>query len=181
MGQAAIGPVGRAAIDPAAISPAGRAAAPDERRLPLGALSLAGRDVLVVGARLGRLSAVQASLTGSLLHRGDVLRLAAAGRIVLPLAGPPAPAAACLADSGLLTSDDEPMSGVSACSGMACSRSVADVRALAKPLRGHPRTHWAGCARGCGAPPDADLVVAAGPDRFLIDGQPADVAIAGAS
>jgi precorrin-3B synthase len=161
----------------------GSAAGPEDGRLPLGAISFAGRNVLIAGARLGRLSAAQVSLTGSLLHRGDVLRLAAAGRIVLPLAAAtwPAAAAACLADSGLLTSDDDSMSGVSACSGMACTRSVADVRALARPLAGHPRTHWAGCARGCGAPSDAELVVAGGPDRFLIGGQPAGVAIAGAS
>jgi sulfite reductase beta subunit-like hemoprotein len=113
-----------------------------------------------------------------------VLRLAAAGRIVLPLAGTSAAAAARLADCGLLTSDDDSMSGVSACSGMACSRSVADVRALARPLAAHPRTHWAGCSRACGAPSDADLVLATGPHRFLIGGQPADIAeisIAGAS
>jgi precorrin-3B synthase len=147
----------------------------DDGRLPLGAVSSTGRPVLVASARLGRLSSGQMSLTGSLLDRGDVLRLAAAGRIVLPVAGAPAAAAARLADCGLMTSDDDAMSGVSACSGMACSRSVADVRALARPLAGHPRTHWVGCARACGAPSDADLVVATGPDRFLIGGQPADI------
>jgi precorrin-3B synthase len=159
----------------------GSGAAPDEGRLPLGPLSQAGRYVFIAGARLGRLSAAQMSLTGSLLHRGDVLRLAAAGRIVLPLAVSPAAAASDLAGSGLLTSEDDSMSGVSACSGMACSRSLADVRALARPLAGYPRTHWVGCGRGCGSPSDADLVVAAGPDRFLIGGEPADLARAGAS
>lgn len=155
----------------------------EDGRLPLGPISLRGRHVLIAGARLGRLSAAQASLTGSLLHRGDVLRLTAAGRIVLPLADAPGPdaAAALLADSGLLTGDDDAMSGVSACSGMACTRSMADVRTLARPLAGHPRTHWAGCARGCGAPSDAELVVAAGPDELLLDGEPVGVAIAGVS
>jgi precorrin-3B synthase len=159
----------------------GLAAPPDAGRLSLGVLSLAGRDVLIAGARLGRLTAAQMTVTGSLLHRADVLRLTAAGRIVIPLAVAPATALAQLTGSGLLASAEDMMSGVTACSGMACSRSVADVRALARPLPGHPVTHWAGCERGCGAPADADLIVATGPDRFLIAGQPADIVIAGVS
>lgn len=159
----------------------GPVAPSDEGRLPLGAIRLVGRDVLIVGARLGRLSATQVTLTGSLLHRTDVLRLAAAGRMVIPLALPPAAATARLADSGLLTSDEDTMSGVTACSGMACSRSAADVRALAAPLPGRPRTHWAGCARSCGAPSDADVIVATGPDSFEIGGRPVDIAMARAS
>jgi precorrin-3B synthase len=170
------------AIDGTAIDDAGGPAVPpDDDRLPLGAVSPGGRDVLVAAARLGRLSADQVALTGSLLRRGDMLRLAAAGRIVIPLGVTPATAAARLAGSGLLTSEEDAMAGVSACSGLACSRSVADVRALAQPVPGHRRTHWAGCARGCGAPADADLIVAAGPESFLIGGQPADLAIAGVS
>jgi precorrin-3B synthase len=152
---------------------------PDGGRLSLGAVSPAGRDVVVAGARLGRLTAAQMTVTGSLLRRGDVLRFAAAGRIVIPLAVSTAAAAGRLAGSGLLTSDEDMMSGVSACSGMACSRSVADVRALARPLPGRPLTHWVGCARGCGAPADADLIVATGPDSFLIGGEPVGAAIAG--
>jgi precorrin-3B synthase len=157
----------------------GPASPPDGGRLSLGAVSLARRDVVVAGAPLGRLTAAQMTVTGSLLRRADVLRLAAAGRIVIPLAVSTAAAAARLAGAGLLTNDEDMMSGVSACSGMACSRSVADVRALARPLPGRPLTHWAGCARGCGAPADADLIVATGPDSFLIGGQPVGVAIAG--
>ncbi len=159
----------------------GPSAPPDDGRLPLGVSGFAGRDVLVAGARLGRLSAAQVTLTGSLLRRGDMLRLATAGRIVIPLSAAPAVAAGILADAGLLTSDDDPMAGVGACSGMACSRSLSDVRAAARPLPGYARTHWAGCARGCGAPNDADLVIATGPDSFQIGGQPADAALAGAS
>jgi precorrin-3B synthase len=159
----------------------GAAPPPDGGRLPLGAASVAERDVVVAGARLGRLTAAQMTLAGSLLHRADVLRLAAAGRIVIPLAVSPSTAAARLAGAGLLTTDEDTMSGVSACSGIACSRSVADVRALARPLPGHPLTHWAGCARGCGAPADADLIVATGPDNFLIGRQPVGVAIGGVS
>jgi precorrin-3B synthase len=162
-------------------STGGPAAPPDDGRLSLGVTGLAGRDVLVTGARLGRLTAAQVSLTGSLLRRGEVLRLAPAGRIVIPLSAPPAAAVACLAESGLLIADNEPMAGVTACSGMACSRSVADVRAVARRLPGRPRTHWAGCPRGCGAPSDADVVVATGPDSFQIGGQSADADLAGVS
>ncbi len=140
----------------------------------------AGRPVLVAGARLGRLTGAQLTATGSLLHPKETLRLAPAGRIVIPLEQAPAVAVALLAGCSLLTSDDDSMSGVSACSGLACRRSVADVRALARPLAGHPRTHWAGCPRGCGAPADADLIVATGPGQFLIGGQPADATTIGA-
>jgi precorrin-3B synthase len=100
---------------------------------------------------------------------------------VIPLAVEATAAATQLAETRLLMSDEDTMSGVSACSGMACNRSLADVRALARPLPGRPRTHWAGCARGCGTPADADLIVATAPDHFLIDGQPAELSIAGAS
>lgn len=158
----------------------GRPAPPDDGRLPLGVTGTAGRPVLVAGARLGRLSGAQLTATGTLLRQAETIRLASAGRIVIPLAGPPASAVALLAGCGFLTSDDDSMSGVSACSGLACSRSVADVRALASPLDGHPRTHWAGCQRGCGAPGDADLIVATGPGQFLIGGQPADMTTIGA-
>jgi precorrin-3B synthase len=174
-------PGGGAAVASAIGGTVGAAATPDGGRLPLGPVSMAGREVVVAGARLGRLTAAQMALTGALLHRADVLRLGAAGRIVIPLAVSPATAAARLGGSGLLTSNEDTMSGVSACSGTACSRSVADVRALARPLPGLPLTHWVGCARGCGAPADADLIVATGPDSFLIGGQPARVAIAGVS
>ncbi len=174
-------PGGGSAVAAAIGGQVGAAAPPDDGRLPLGAVSLARRDVVVAGARLGRLTAAQLALIGPLLHRADVLRLAAAGRIVIPLAGAPATAVERLAGSGLLTSDEDMMSGVSACSGMACSRSVADVRALARSLPGRPVTHWAGCARGCGAPADADLIIATGPDSFLIGGQPVGIPMAGES
>lgn len=174
-------PGGGSAVAAAVGGAAGPAAPPDDGRLKLGALGLAGRDALIAAARLGRLTTAEVTLTGSLLHPADVLRLAPAGRIVIPLAVAPVAAVARLAQTALLTSDEDTMSGVSACSGMACSRSVADVRALARPLPGRPRTHWAGCARGCGAPADADLIVATGPGSFLVGGQPADLSIAGAS
>jgi precorrin-3B synthase len=174
-------PDGAAAVVAAVGGTPGAAARPDAGRLAPGVLGTAGREVIVCAARLGRLSAAQVLLTASLLQTSEVVRLAAAGRVVIPVAGPAAAAVARLAGAGLLTSDDDPMSGVSACSGMACQRSLADVRALARPLPGRPRTHWAGCGRGCGAPGDADLVVADGPDRFLIGGQPAGLSTAGVS
>lgn len=169
-------PGGGGAVAAAIGSPARAAAPADSGRLPLGPLHLGPDEVVVCGARLGRLTAGQVALTGSLLAESGMLRLAAAGRVVIPLAGEPAAAVARLAAADLITSDGDAMSGVSACSGIACSRSLADVRALARPLPGRPRTHWAGCARGCGAPSDADLIVAAGPGRFLSGGQPVAIA-----
>jgi precorrin-3B synthase len=154
-----------------------------EARLPLGRRGPSGREVLVVAAPLGRLTPAQLDLTGSLLRPAEVLRLAAAGRVVIPLAVTPPAALARLAGSGLLLSDDHRLAGVTACSGLACGHALADVRALAGPLPGHPRTHWAACPRGCGRPADAEVVVAAGPDSFLIAGRdvPARPLPAGAS
>jgi precorrin-3B synthase len=76
-----------------------------------------------------------------------------------------------LADAGLVMAEDAALAGVTACSGAACSRSVADVRAVAGPVPGHPRTHWAGCARQCGRPPDAEAVIAIDARRFQLSGQ----------
>jgi precorrin-3B synthase len=156
-----------------------------DARLALGPRGPAGREVVVVAAPLGRLTRAQLDLIGSLLRAAEVLRLAAAGRVVIPLAVPPPAALARLAASGLLLSDDHQLAGVTACSGLACSRALADVRALARPLPGHPRTHWAACPRSCGRPADAEVVVAAGPDSFRIAGRDAPArplsALAGAS
>ena len=142
-------------------------------RLPLGTCGPPGREALVVAAPLARLTGAQLDLTGSLLRAGAVLRLATAGRVVIPLAVAPSAALARLAGSGLLLRDDDRLAGVTACSGMACGQALADVRALARPLPGHPRTHWAGCSRSCGRPADAEVVVATGHDSFLIAGQEA--------
>jgi precorrin-3B synthase len=149
--------------DPAADSFSGSAAAWDDA-------------VAVVAAPLGRLTGAQTASIGGLLRFGEVIRLAPAGRLVLPLSVPPDAQAnrisiARLADAGLLTSDDDDLAGVTACSGLACARAVADVRAAARPLPGHPRTHWVGCPRGCGKPRDAESVTAAGPDTYLVPGQ----------
>jgi precorrin-3B synthase len=145
----------------------------DDRRLPLGVPDAAG--VVVAGARLCRLETAQMEILGSLLRQGETIRLAAAGRIVLPLDGTAGRALARLTESGLLTSNEAGMAGVTACSGMACSRSLADVRTQARPLARHPVTHWAGCGRGCGRPQDAELLVATGPATFVVAGQEAGV------
>jgi precorrin-3B synthase len=153
----------------------GKSAPDRSARLPLG---MTDDTALVVAAPLGRLTAAQAELTGSLLRARETIRLAAAGRLVIPLAAAPASALATLAAAGMVTSDDHPLAGVTACSGTACSRAAADVRTAARPVPGRPRTHWAGCARRCGCPPDADPVTAVGRDRYLLPGSAEPVPLA---
>jgi precorrin-3B synthase len=148
----------------------GAAAASPDTRLSLGLAPTGAGAAMVAGAPLGRLSAAQAGLIADLLRPREIVRMGIAGRLVIPLAGPAAVAQARLADAGLLTSPGDALAGVTACSGAACSRSVADVRAVAGPVPGHARTHWAGCARQCGCPPDAEAVIAVGDDRFLRPG-----------
>jgi precorrin-3B synthase len=138
-----------------------------------------GEETLVVGARLGRVSASQMLLIASLLRAREVIRLGIAGRLVLPLAAgaltgaaQAGPAQDRLADAGLIVSGDDPLADVTACSGTACSRALADVRAVAGPVAGQARTHWAGCARQCGLPPDAEPVIAVDADHFLVAGRP---------
>lgn len=147
---------------------------PDGGRLALG-IPPGGERAVIVAAPLGRLTVTQLTLIGSLLSAGEIVRLASAGRLVIPVRGPAArltSALASLAEAGLVTADDHELAGVSACSGAACRRSLADVRAIARPLPGWPRIHWAGCARRCGCPPDAEPVTAAGPDMFEVPGLP---------
>jgi precorrin-3B synthase len=157
---------GGAAVAAAAGGTLGPRAAAREDRLPLGAAGGPGSRYLIAAAPLGRVSAVQAALLARLLRRGEVLRLGTAGRIVLPHGAGPEAALGELAGAGLIVSDADDLAGVTACSGLACVRAVADVRSAASPLPGHPRTHWAACPRGCGRPPDAELVVATGPASF---------------
>lgn len=123
-------------------------------------LSLGSRhSAVVVAAPLGRLTSRQVRLLGRWLAPAEVVRLAAAGRVVVPTRSPEQ-ALASLAAAGLLVGDDAPLAGVTACSGMSCARSLADVRAWAAPVAGHPAVHWAGCPRGCGRPADALGVIA---------------------
>jgi len=161
-------PDGGAAVAAAVGGALGPPAAASEGRLPLGQRDESGTAILVVAAPLSRLDGRQATLLGRLLRPGQVLRLAAAGRVVVPLAAASPAALAALPGSGLVVSDDEDLAGVTACSGMACRQAVADVRAAARPLPGHGHLHWAACPRGCGRPPDADLVVATGPESFAL-------------
>jgi precorrin-3B synthase len=158
----------------------GAAAARADTRLPLGlaggpAGDVAGdvprRETMVVGAPLGRLDADQVLLIAALLRPREIVRMGIAGRLVLPLAGTAAAGGVRLADAGLLVSGADALAGVTACSGAACSRAVADVRAVAGPVPGHARTHWVGCARQCGCPPDAEAVIAVAGGRFLMPGQ----------
>jgi precorrin-3B synthase len=169
-------PGGGAGVAASAGGSLGPRVAAAEDRLPLGSCPAAGCPAVIVAARLGRLDGAQAGLIGELLEGAEVLRVAAAGRVVIPLAaGPEAGAAAGalarLSSAGLLTSELDTLAGVTACSGTACHRAEVDVRALAQPLPGHHRTHWAACPRGCGRPPDADLVAAAGPGMFTVAGR----------
>jgi precorrin-3B synthase len=163
----------------------GPAAPDDSARLPLGAVvadpgepgepggsAASGSFAVIVAAPLGRLTTAQLPLIGSLLRADEIIRLATAGRLVIPLRRPAASVLASLARAGLVTSDAAALAGVTACSGLACRQSVADVRAAARPLPGRPRTHWAGCERQCGRPPDAEPVIAVGPGRFRVPGLP---------
>ena len=176
-------PDGGASVAAALGGALGAPAAGPDSRLPLGPARVAeaagpgpgnperSSVTMVAGARLGRLTVSQAELVADLLRPGEVIRLGLAGRIVIPLAARLTGARTRLAEAGLLVAGDDPMAGVTACSGMACHRSVADVRAAAGPLPGHARTHWAGCARQCGLPPDAEPVIAVDADRYLIPGE----------
>ncbi|HZM40848.1 MAG TPA: hypothetical protein VFB94_17130 [Acidimicrobiales bacterium] len=163
-------PDGGAAVAASVGGRLGEPAADTTARLPLGPLP--GAAAIVVAAPLGRLDASHLELLAALLPPGEVARLAAAGRVVVPLAGLAVAARPRLAGAGLLVADDHRLAGVTACSGTACARSLADVRALAAPVGGDP-VHWVGCGRRCGLPADAVPVVATAADRFLVGDDPA--------
>ena len=143
--------------------------------------------VVVVTARLGRLTGEQIEVIAGLVAPNEIVRVGVAGRLVIPLGAGPAvgrPAGASpaegesagmalarLAAAGLIVSADEPMGDVTACSGAACSRSLADVRAAAGPVPNYRKTHWAGCSRRCGCPPDAEPVVALDATRYRMPGE----------
>src|SRR5580700_10848821 len=73
-------------------------------RLALGTVPDADR-VVVIAAPLARLTTAQVRLVARMLLPGEVARLTAAGRIVLPLAGPAGVALQRLDDAGLVVSD----------------------------------------------------------------------------
>jgi precorrin-3B synthase len=135
-------------------------------RLALGAVPDAEK-LVVVAAPLARLTTAQVRLVARMLRPGEVARLAAAGRIVLPLADPAGAALQRLDDAGLIVSDGHELAPVTACAGMACGRSLADVRALAGRVPGLSAVHWAGCGRRCGLPADATAVVATSDGRLV--------------
>jgi precorrin-3B synthase len=147
-------------------------------RLALGAVPGAGR-VVVVAAPLARLTAAQVRLVARMLRPGEVARLAAAGRIVLPLAAgagaalpgtdPAGAALRLLGDAGLVADDGHELAAVTACAGTACTKSLADVRALAGRVPGLAAVHWAGCGRSCGLPVDATAVVATSDGRLVLE------------
>jgi precorrin-3B synthase len=146
-------------------------------RLPLGPVCGAA-PVLVVAAPLGRLSLAQLDLLVAVVRPGEVARIGSGARIVLPLSEPTAVVLPRLAEAGLLVADDHPLSGVTACSGTGCVRSLADVRAVADRVRGAAAVHWAGCSRRCGLPADAVPVVATSADSFTIGDDPTELPLA---
>jgi precorrin-3B synthase len=134
-------------------------------RLALGAVP-DGKPLVVVAAPLGRLTAAQVRLVAGMLRAGEVTRLTAAGRIVLPLAETAETALQRLSEAGLVISDSHELAAVTACAGMACASSLADVRALATRVPGLDAVLWAGCGRRCGLPADATAVIATSDGRF---------------
>jgi precorrin-3B synthase len=135
-------------------------------RLVLGAGPDA-EQLVVVAAPLARLTTMQVRLVARMLRPGEVARLATAGRIVLPLADPAGAALRRLDDAGLVVSDGHELAPVTACAGMACGKSLADVRVLAGRVPGLGAVHWAGCGRRCGLPADATAVVATSDGRLV--------------
>jgi len=85
---------------------------------------------------------------------------------VLPLASSADAALHRLGGAGLLVSDGHELSAVTACAGMTCASSRADVRAVAARVPGLAAVHWAGCDRRCGLPADATAVVATSAGQF---------------
>jgi precorrin-3B synthase len=153
---------------------------PADTRLPLGLVvpgvpplsppppdgPLRDYGALAVAAPLGRLTVAQARLILSLLRPRETMRIGIAGRLVIPLAVPPDAALRALRAAAIPCTAADPLAGVTACSGAACARSLADVRPAARPVPGYPATHWAGCSRLCGCPPDAEPVVALNATRY---------------
>jgi len=138
-------------------------------RLPLGPVPDSA-PLAVVAAPLARLTASQVRLIARALRPGEVARLTAAGRIVLPLAEPADAAIPGFAGAGLLVRDDHVLAAVTACSGMSCASSLADVRSLATRVPGLGAVHWTGCSRRCGLPADATAAVATSADQFTLGG-----------
>lgn len=173
-------PDGGAAIAAALGGALGERVTDNVSRLPLGLVrdhasaatgsAPSAGPAVVVAAPLARLTGPQLRLLGRMVRPGEVARLTVAGRIVLPLAEPADGALARLAAAGLLVCDDHALATVTACSGMSCAKSLADVRSAAARVAGLAAVHWAGCGRTCGRPADATAVVAMAADQFALAG-----------
>lgn len=157
------GPVGTAGLAAALDRVPGERMPAIRERLPLGPRS---SRVLVAAAWLQRLTAEQVAALGDALAPGEDVRLAPAGRLVVPLRSPGAVEA--LAGAGLVVAAGDARGQVTACSGLgACARAEVDVRALAEELvrRSAGRAaspapqHLVACGRQCGLPADAEAVV----------------------
>jgi precorrin-3B synthase len=127
-----------------------------------------GRTVVGASVPLGRLTPGRVA---ALVASAADLRITTARGVVLRGVADPGAAVAVLEAAGLSCDPDSPWLGVTACSGLgACRRALADVRADAARFAlgrlrhdvptGHPRTHWAGCARACGRPAGATALIA---------------------
>jgi precorrin-3B synthase len=164
-------PDGGAAVAAAVGGKLGERVADTTGRLALGPVPEAGpaEPAAVAAAPLGRLTATQVRLIAGLVRPGGAVRFTAAGRIVLPLAERTEAALARLSGAGLLVRDDHLLAAVTACAGMSCASSLANVRALATRVPGLAAVHWAGCHRDCGRPADATAVIATPAGLFTQD------------
>lgn len=149
---------------------------------------------LSVGVRLGRLTTGAWRLLARIAGTGaGELRVTPWRGVVLP--GLPRAAARealdRLAAGGLLTGEDSPWRGVTACAGRpGCAKSLADVRADAgaalrdaAPEPGHRLlpAHFSGCERRCGHPDGSWVDVLAGADgryRVAVAGDASDATAA---
>lgn len=128
---------------------------------------------LLAGAFLGRLPSSSLLALADLLdaHPGTELRLAPGPG--LALVGLDRPHAAtvtgALEELGLWLDPNDPRHGVTACVGKpGCASSRADTSTAAHDIVAHrfvsrPRpapVHLSGCEKGCGAPPDTEVLVA---------------------
>ncbi|WP_436774500.1 precorrin-3B synthase [Yinghuangia sp. YIM S09857] len=152
----------------------GREAGTAREKAPVGLLPQAdGRWCISALVPLGRLNASQlAMLTGFAAHPTPSYRIRVApwrGVVVGDIPEGRVHAVAAELDAvGLPSHPDSPWHGVSACSGLGeCRRARADVRSLARDFVARRRdgdgsttaVHFAACARGCGRPPGASLMV----------------------
>lgn len=139
--------------------------APVSQRAPIGIYpqQQTGLYMVAAGARLGRIDAGQLRALADLAeHYGDAyLRLTPWQGLLLPNIPEPSSAKLLqtLAELGLLTDAEEPLSQLIACTGAAaCAKGLTDSKAdalnLAVRLRGSrasPQVHLSACPRSCAA------------------------------